>query len=83
MHRVTHSASWDVPNPNGEEVLEFAIGASSREPRMIKMQRHGRPPATAIIAARLKEIGPAGEMAERSPRSGEKPRTNGNRAKPR
>jgi hypothetical protein len=27
MHRVTHLASWDVPNPNGEEVLQFAIGA--------------------------------------------------------
>jgi hypothetical protein len=44
----------------------------------MKMQRHGRPKATAIKPARSKEIGPAGGMAERTPRSREMPQTNGN-----
>ena len=36
MHRVTHLASWDIPNPNGEEVLEFAIGAKLAGTRTMK-----------------------------------------------
>jgi hypothetical protein len=48
----------------------------------MKMQRHGRRPATAINTAQLKEIGLAGGMAERTPRSLQMPRINGNRAKP-
>src|SRR5262249_50610042 len=78
----THLTSWMSPIPTTGRGWSSPPVPSSPEPRTMKMQRHGRPRATAINTTRSREIGPAGGMAERTPRSQEMRRTNGNRAKP-
>jgi hypothetical protein len=72
----------DVPNPNDQEVLEFAADAKLAGTSDDENAKAWTPQATAVIAARSKEIGPAGGMVAPSPQSREMPRTNGNRVNP-
>jgi hypothetical protein len=71
----------DVPNPNDQEVLEFATRAKLAGTSDEENAKAWTAPSD-LITTRSKEIGPAGGMAERTPRSREMPRTNGNKAKP-
>jgi hypothetical protein len=72
----------DVPNPNDKELLELAIGAKLAAASDDENAKAWTAPANAIDIARSKEIGPVGELAQRTSRFGEMRRTNGNRAKP-
>jgi hypothetical protein len=56
----------DVPNPNDQEVQEFATG-TKLEGTPDDENRHGRPRATAINTARSKEVGRAGGMVGADP----------------
>jgi hypothetical protein len=72
----------DVPNPNDQEVQEFATGITLEGTPDDGNARHKVPSNIAVNPTPSKDVGPAGGMGVRTPRSPGIAQTNGNRVKP-